>query len=198
MRAFPPVFSIIDTETTGMHPSYARVIDIGIIRVENGLVTKRYETLVNPGERLPRVITRLTGITDDMLADAPSFADVALEVKKHLAGAVFVAHNAAFDYGFIKHEFARAGIEWSAESLCTVLLSRALFPAERSHSLDAIIERYGIGTDDRHRALPDAEAVLEFMQSVSREVEPRVLERALQIRKSGTRPKHPDEEPFVS
>ncbi len=198
MRAFPDTFSIIDTETTGMHPSYARVIDIGIIRVENGAVVKRYETLVNPGEPLPRIITRLTGITDAMLVGAPAFADVALEVEKMLAGSVFVAHNAAFDYGFIKHEFSRAGIEWSADSLCTVLLSRQLFPRERSHSLDAIIERYGIGTDERHRALPDAEAVLEFMESISREVEPSVLERALRIRATGTRPKYPTEEPFIS
>ncbi len=198
MKAFPDTFSIIDTETTGMHPSYARVIDIGIIRVENGEVVERYETLVNPGEVVPRPITRLTGITDQMLVGAPVFADVALQVEKLLSGAVFVAHNAAFDYGFIKHEFARAGIEWSAESLCTVTLSRRLFPGERSHSLEAIIERYGIGADERHRALPDAEAVLEFMQSVSREVEPRVLERALRIKETGTRPKYPTEERFIT
>lgn len=198
MKAFPDTFSIIDTETTGMHPSYARIIDIGIIRVEQGVVVKRYETLVNPGEPIPRIITRLTGITDEIVKDAPSFSDVALEVEKHLAGAVFVAHHAAFDYGFVKHEMFRAGIDWSAESLCTVLLSRKLFPGERSHSLEAIIERYGIGVDERHRALPDAEAVLEFMESISREVEPRVLERALRIRETGTREKFPAEERSIS
>lgn len=198
MKAFPPAFAVIDTETTGMHPSYARIIDIGIIRVEEGEVVKRYQTLVNPEEPVPRMITRLTGITDDMVKEAPPFADVALEVERMLAGAVFVAHNAAFDYGFVKHEFARTGLEWSAESLCTVSLSRTLFPGESSHSLAAIIERYGIGVDGRHRALPDAEAVLEFMESVSREVEPRVLANALRTRESGTRPRYPGEERVIS
>ncbi len=198
MRSFPEVFSIIDTETTGMRPGSARVIDIGIIRVENGIVTERYETLVNPGERVPYFITRLTGITDSMLESAPPFSDVALEVERLLSGAVFVAHNAAFDYGFMKYEFTRAGIDWSADTLCTVALSRRLDPFATSHSLDAVIDRYGIGVGDRHRALPDAEAVWEFVSSVDREVDPNVLSRLIPLREQGTRKRFPSEERTIS
>src|ERR1043166_8512709 len=123
MKAFPGTMAIIDTETTGMRPGFARVMDIGIIRVEKGKVVEKYQTFVQPGQFVPAFISSFTGITDDHLAGAPEFEEVALEVERLLKDAVFVAHNAAFDYGFIKAEFARLGIEWSAETLCSVKLS---------------------------------------------------------------------------
>jgi DNA polymerase-3 subunit epsilon len=162
-----------------MRPGVARVMDIGIIRVENGAVVERYETLVHPGMEVPAFISGFTGIRDSDLADAPAFDEIALEVERMLKDAVFVAHNATFDYGFMKAEFARIGMDWRAETLCTVQLSRALFPRERSHSLDAVIERHGIDISDRHRALPDAEAVLQFLQKAAAMTEPRVLARAV-------------------
>ena len=107
MKAFPENFAIIDTETTGMRPGFARVMDIGIIRVEKGKVVEKFQTLVNPGYSVPGFISEFTGIRDEHLQDAPQFDEVALEVERLLKDAVFVAHNAAFDYGFIKAEFAR-------------------------------------------------------------------------------------------
>jgi DNA polymerase-3 subunit epsilon len=133
-----------------------------------------------------------------MLEGAPTFSDVALEVERLLSGAVFVAHNAAFDYGFIKHEFARAGIEWSADTLCTVELSRKVFPFAIGHSLDAVIERYGIGVEERHRALPDAEAVWEFVSALDREHDPATLARLMPLREAGTRKRYPTEERVIS
>lgn len=179
MEAYPETFAIVDTETTGMRPGLARVMDIGIIRVERGDVVERYQTLIHPGMIVPPYISGFTGIRDVDLEDAPSFDEVALTVERLLKGSVFVAHNAAFDYGFIKAEFACVGMEWTAETLCTVQLSRALFPRERSHSLDAVIERHGIDISDRHRALPDAEAVLQFMKKAVDMTEPKILARAV-------------------
>jgi DNA polymerase III epsilon subunit family exonuclease len=109
LQAFPDTFAIIDTETTGMRPPYSRVVDVGIIRIEQGLVVDRFETLLNPGTYIPSSISRFTGITDSDVATAPQFEDVALRVRELLAGAVFVAHNASFDYNFIASEFKRIG-----------------------------------------------------------------------------------------
>lgn len=165
MKEYPEIFSIIDTETSGMRPPFSRIIDIGIIRVENGKEVERFQTLVNPGVPLPARIASFTSITDEDLAVAPAFEDIALQVQELLAGAVFVAHNAPFDYAFIQSEFSRLGIPFSAETLCSVKLSRALSPKSRSHNLDSVIDRYGIRiSGQRHRALPDAEAVWEFMR----------------------------------
>ena len=177
MKPFPDIFCIVDTETTGMRAAFSRIIDIGIIRIEHGKVTRRYQTLLNPGVSLPPFIKRITNITDDALAGAPTFEEVALEIQELLQGAVFVAHNVAFDYSFVQNEFKRSGIEWNAPKLCSVNLSRALYPKERSHNLDSIIERFDIAISERHRALPDAEAVLAFFKKVSKTVtEEKLLE----------------------
>jgi len=184
MQSFPEVFSIIDTETTGMRPPYSRVMDIGIIRVEHGKVVERFSTLINPGSHIPPSIQRFTNITPEDLVRAPAFEDIALTVEELLKDSVFVAHNAAFDYNFIKHEFSRIGMKFSAEQLCTVALSRALYPGVRGHSLDAIIERHGLTATVRHRALPDAEAVWDFMRDVAHRVpEEEVARAVMRVRK---------------
>lgn len=169
MKDFPEIFSIIDTETTGMRPPFSRIIDIGIIRVEHGKEVERFQTLINPGTSVPSFIQRFTSITDEDLATAPSFDDVALQVLELLRGAVFVAHNAPFDYSFVQSEFSRLGMSFAAETLCSVRLSRALTPKAKSHNLDSVIDRYGIRLDgERHRALPDAEAVWQFFQKAGK------------------------------
>lgn len=164
MKHFPETFVIVDTETSGMRPPFSRVIDIGIIRVENGVETDRFQTLLNPGISIPSYIRRFTNITDEDLSGAPAFEEVALRIEELLAGAVFVAHNAPFDYAFIKSEFGRLDMPFSAPTLCSVKFSRGLMPKARSHNLDAVIERYGLPRRERHRALPDAEAVWDFFQ----------------------------------
>ncbi len=169
-----------------MRPPFSRVMDVGIIRVEKGKVVERFQTLLNPGVSVPSYIQRLTSINDEDLARAPVFEDVALTIEELFKDSVFVAHNAPFDYSFIKSEFSRLGMDFSRETLCSVRFSRALLPKARSHNLDSIIERYGIRlSGDRHRALPDAEAVWEFFSKASKAHSTDELERAVARARSG-------------
>jgi DNA polymerase-3 subunit epsilon len=186
MNEYPDIFCIVDTETTGMRPPFSRIIDLGLIRVEHGKEVERFQTLVNPGTSVPARIQSFTSITDEELATAPSFEEVALQVQELLADAVFVAHNAPFDYAFMQSEFARLGMEWRAETLCSVKLSRALTPKARSHNLDSVIERYGLRImGQRHRALPDAEAVWEFMKRAGAEHPRAHLRKAVAAARAG-------------
>ncbi len=166
---FPIPFAIIDTETTGMTATADRVTEIAILTVVNGKVVDEWATLINPECAIPVEIQWLTGINPDMVRDAPKFREVAAEVHRRLNKHVFVAHNARFDYGFIKNEFRRVGMAFTAEVLCTVRLSRRLYPDERSHSLDALRDRYLLNYADRHRALGDARAVQQFLEVVKRD-----------------------------
>jgi len=154
----------VDLETTGGHAVHNRVIEVGIVRMSAGRVVDEYSTLVNPGTRIPYAIQQFTGITEAMVADAPPFAEVAAGILGRLEGRLFVAHNVRFDYGFLRSEFRRAGIRFRAPLLCTVRLSRALTPDLRGHNLDAVMRRYGIGCEARHRALGDARVLADFLR----------------------------------
>ena len=114
--------AIVDLETTGAHPAWNRVTEIAVVEVQEGEVASEWSTLVNPGTSIPAAIQALTGITNEMVADAPAFADIARDLYERLEGRVFVAHNARFDYGFLRHEFERAGLRFQARTLCTVKL----------------------------------------------------------------------------
>jgi len=153
-------FAIVDVETTGCNPVRDRVIEIAILRPDRG---GWFSSLVNPGRPVPPFVTSLTGITAEALADAPAFDDMASEIADFLEGAVFAAHNASFDYSFVRNEFRRLGIAFQAPTLCTVRLSRKLFPCHRRHSLESIIARHEISVAGRHRALDDARAVEAFL-----------------------------------
>jgi len=146
----------VDLETTGGTAAHHRIIEVGIVLLEDGAVVGEWSSLVNPGVRIPSPIEAFTGITNDMVEDAPSFDELRTEVRSRLEGRLFVAHNARFDYGFVRNEFRRAGEKFAAPVLCTVRLSRALFREHPRHSLDALIERYGLECGQRHRALGDA------------------------------------------
>lgn len=169
-----PAFAFVDLETTGTRAGVDRITEIGIVRVdEEGLggtprVTE-WSSLVDPEVAIPPAIQALTGITDAMVASAPSFSTIAHDVLDRLAGSVFVAHNARFDYGFLKHAFARLGYAFSARVLCTVRLSRRLFPNADGHGLDALIARHGLDVANRHRALGDARAIWSFVELLYRE-----------------------------
>ncbi len=154
--------AFVDIETTGGHHGRHRVIDVAVIGATDGVVDFEWQSLVNPGVRVPAGITALTGIDNGMLEGAPGFEDIAAELRERLAGRVFVAHNVRFDYGFIRREFARLGHNWRSPSLCTVRLSRALYPEIPHHNLDSVMERHGIVIENRHRAMPDAQVLLEF------------------------------------
>ena len=136
--------AFVDVETTGGYPGLHRIIDVAVIGATGGAVDFEWQSLVNPGVRVPAGITALTGIDNDMLEGAPTFAQIAAELRARLEGRVFVAHNVRFDYGFIRREFARLERAWRSPSLCTVRLSRALYPEMPHHNLDAVMERHGI------------------------------------------------------
>ena len=163
--------AIVDVETTGGFAQTDRIIEIGIIRVEKGKMVAKYNTLIDPEQYLSPFITSLTGITDKHLEKAPTFITVHEKISELLNNCVFVAHNAHFDYGFVKHEFKRLGLPagrqgspFPTESLCTVQLSRHLYPEHRHHNLDSVIERCEIKCKNRHRALDDAKAVWDFIK----------------------------------
>jgi DNA polymerase-3 subunit epsilon len=181
--------AFIDVETTGGSAQYERIIDIAIIRVENGKEVRRFQSLIDPDKSIPQMIQRMTGITQAMTDKAPSFYDVAEEVQEMLEGCVFVAHNVRFDYSFVKEEFRRIGYPFSAKQLCTVKLSRKMFPAQHRHNLDTLMEVHGIKCENRHRAMDDTQAIFEFYNlCVDRFGVEMVEEEALRI---GTMPSVP-------
>jgi len=156
-----------------------RVTEIAILRVEDGELVERWSSLVNPGRPIPQNIQSLVGISDAMVADAPAFSELADGIRALFDGCVFVAHNARFDYGFIKNEFSRIGEKFDAPVLCTVKLSRALFPLHHRHGLDALIERHGLVCTARHRAMGDTEALHQFAGIIASQFERDVLDTAI-------------------
>lgn len=156
--------AIVDLETTGADPASDRVTEIALLEVDGFALTGEWSTLVNPGTPVPGAIQALTGITQEMVERAPRFAKLADELLERLAGRVFVAHNARFDYGFLRREFERAGRKYLAKTLCTVRLARRLYPGEPGYDLDSLIERHGLECEARHRALPDASALWQFLR----------------------------------
>ncbi|TMH02528.1 MAG: 3'-5' exonuclease [Betaproteobacteria bacterium] len=161
---FPDPAAFVDLETTGMTASDDRVTEVGIVRIEGGHAAE-WSSLVNPDCSIPAAIQALTGISNAMVAKAPRFAEIASEVAARIAGCVFVAHNARFDYGFLKHEFGRLGQAFTAKVLCTVKLSRRLLTDATRHNLDSLIERHRLPSRDRHRALGDARILWAFVQT---------------------------------
>jgi len=169
-----PALAFVDLETTGATATTDRITEIGIVEVDEEGV-REWSCLVNPGTPISGFIERLTGISNAMVANAPPFEDVAEEVKARLEGRLFIAHNARFDYGFLKNEFRRAGHDFRATVLCTVKLSRRLFPQHVRHNLDSLIARHGLTVSSRHRALGDARLIHQFWGRLQAEVEPELL-----------------------
>jgi DNA polymerase III subunit epsilon len=163
----PLVF--VDVETTGSSPGSSRITEVAALRVDLGAqgepTLSSFSTLVNPQQAIPAEIQALTGITPAMVRNAPMFESIAQALVDILGGAVFVAHHARFDYGFIKAELERAGVAWQAKTLCTVRLSRLLDPDRSPHGLDAVMSRYNLSNQQRHRAMGDAEVLWRLWQA---------------------------------
>lgn len=156
-------YAIIDVETTGGRASRHRITEIAIVLHDGQRVLDRWSSLVNPETYIPAGITELTGITQAMVADAPKFYEIAKEVVERTQDAIFVAHNARFDYSFVQEEFRRLGYTYMRKHLCTVRLSRKAFPGFPSYSLGRLCKRLGITNEARHRALGDAMATAELL-----------------------------------
>ena len=181
----------LDLETTGATAHHDRITEIGLIEVDRGNYVGEWSSLVNPQRRIPPNIQALTGINDAMVAEAPTFEDLAAELYERLADKVLVAHNARFDYGFLRNEFRRLGLEYSPKVLCTVKLSRRLYPQERRHNLDSLIQRHSLSCDTRHRALADAKVLWDFTQHIHHELERDVIDEVVErLLKSPSLPPH--------
>jgi DNA polymerase-3 subunit epsilon len=157
---YPPL-AFVDIETTGSHFERDRITEIGIQSLIHDQV-ETWESLINPQTFIPQNIQALTGIRPDMVSNQPAFDGLATEIARELEGKIFVAHNARFDYGFLKASFKRVGIDFKPKVLCTVKLSRLLFPEQARHNLDTIISAHGLKISARHRALGDANLLLQF------------------------------------
>jgi len=187
----PHRFAFVDLETSGVSPADDRITEIGIVRVDDGQVLDEWSSLVDPGVPIPPEIQALTGITNEMVRGSPRFQDLLPAVAERLEGCVFVAHNARFDYGFVKAAFRRAGLRFTADVLCTVRLSRRLFPQYASHRLDALIERHRLPAADRHRALGDARVIHHFLQTLWRHEDREQVDAAIrELLKQPATPPH--------
>jgi DNA polymerase-3 subunit epsilon len=179
---FAPRVCFVDVETTGSSPARERVTEIGVVTVDVDGRQRRvteWSSLVNPGVPIPSEIQWLTGISNEMVRDAPRFAELAEPLLDRLQDAVFVAHNARFDYGFLRAEFERVGLPWKAATLCTVRLSRLLYPDRGPHTLDAIVARFGLEGEQRHRALGDARVLWRWLQVLYERHPQREIEAAI-------------------
>ena len=169
----------VDVETTGTSPQNDRITEIGVVELDPDGTVREWSTLVNPGVGIPPFIQQLTGISDAMVASAPTFAEVAEELQRRLVGRLFVAHNVRFDYGFIRNEFKRLDTSFRADTLCTVRLSRRLYPQHFKHNLDSLIQRLGIQIEDRHRALSDARVLATFLKQLPQEHDTETIHAAM-------------------
>jgi DNA polymerase-3 subunit epsilon len=158
-------FAVVDVETTGggVHKGH-RITEIAIVTVEGGRIVDDWTTLVNPGRSIQPVVTAITGITPEMVDAAPFFEHVAPQVASRLEGRVFVAHNAAFDRGFVRNELIQAeGEAPSFPSLCTVRLARLLLPRLKRRNLDELARHLDVKIEGRHRAWGDARATARIL-----------------------------------
>jgi DNA polymerase III subunit epsilon len=158
----PQRYAIVDIETTGGMAKRDKIIEIAVVVHDGYAIVDQFSSLINPDRSIPYEITRITGIDNDMVTDAPRFYEVAKEFILITQGAIFVAHNVNFDYSFIREEFDRLGYTFSMRQLCTVKLSRKSFPGLRSYSLGNLINHFDIRVNARHRALDDAIATAQI------------------------------------
>ncbi|HEY9006899.1 exonuclease domain-containing protein [Ohtaekwangia sp.] len=173
------MYAIVDIETTGGYAANHRITEIAVYLHDGIQITDTYHTLINPGRNIPFYITGLTGITTEMVLDAPTFEEIAETVFNLIDGKVFVAHNAHFDYSFLKREFELAGINWQSKKLCTVRLSRKIIPGLRSYSLGTLSESLGIQISNRHRAHGDAHATVKIFDQLLRRDRDNYIAKAL-------------------
>lgn len=172
-------YVFVDVETTGGQPQTDRITEIAVIRVENGKIVAEQVTLLDPQHYIPAYLTQLTGISSADVVGKPYFSDIAVDLYALFDDAVMVAHNVRFDFSFLKAEFKRAGLSFRPKMLCTVKLSRYLYPAQRRHRLSDLISAHQLSFNERHRAYDDMHAVGQFWQKVHAEWPVETVQNAL-------------------
>ena len=166
-------FVVLDLETTGAKAPPARVIEIGAYRVRDGKIQDRYHTLVNPLMPIPRFVAMLTGISDEMVGEAPRFSEIADDLMRFIGTSVIVAHNSQFDMGFLNYEIAKVYGEYrlSNASLCTVQLARSVIDGIDNHKLKTVANYYSVELINHHRAAEDALATAHILIKLLKELE---------------------------
>ncbi len=162
-------FAVVDIETTGGMVKRDRIIEIGIVLMQNDQIIDQFQSLVHPERSIPYNITQITGIRDEMVQNAPKFYEIAREIIEWTEGHIFVAQNVRFDYGFIRREFEQLGYTYSRRLLCTARLARRLHPNLKRYNLDNLIRYYQVTCKNRHRALDDARATADILSLMLRE-----------------------------
>ena len=157
------VYVVVDVETTGGRAENHRVTEIGAVKIQNGEIIDQFQTLLNPERSIPAFITKLTGITNEMVKDAPLFSDIADSFSNFMGYAIFAAHNVNFDYGFVKAEYGRMGQKFRHPKICTCTSMRKHYPGYRSYSLKNLCIEFQISLESHHRALCDAKAAAELL-----------------------------------
>ncbi|MBL4754987.1 MAG: GIY-YIG nuclease family protein [Flavobacteriales bacterium] len=176
------MYAIVDVETTGLAADRSKITDIAIFIHDGEKIVDQYSTLINPECSIPPRISMLTGITDEMVADAPTFYEVAKEIFLKTENMIFVAHNVGFDYAMIRSEFKRLGGNFQRKKLCTVRLSRKILPGMRSYGLGNLAKSLGIKIVGRHRAEGDARATVTLFEKLLKEDEAGFIEKSLNVR----------------
>jgi DNA polymerase-3 subunit epsilon len=174
------MYAIVDIETTGSYAAANGITEISIHIFDGKAVIEKFETLINPGQPIPSFISAMTGITDKMVSHAPAFADVAEKIFTLLQDKIFIAHNVNFDYSFVNSHLKEAGFELNVRKLCTVRLSRKIFPGFQSYSLDKLCHSLGIKINDRHRAGGDTEATVKVFKLLLENDKEQHIKKSLQ------------------
>jgi DNA polymerase-3 subunit epsilon len=175
-------FAIIDIETTGGTSYNSKITEVAIFVHDGEKVIDTFHSLVNPEMEIPRFITGLTGITNEMVASAPLFSEIADQIFLKTIDCIFVAHNVNFDYSFIRQEFKELGIDYKRKKACTVRLSRAILPGCSSYSLGNLCSYLGIDIQGRHRAEGDAEATVKLFETLLAHDQDGIIEKSINIK----------------
>jgi DNA polymerase III subunit epsilon len=160
------MYAIVDIETTGGHAIANGITEIAIVLHNGKEIEGKFQTLINPGVAIPRYISALTGITNEMVYNAPRFEQLADKIFNLISDRVFIAHNVNFDYSFIKHHLTAAGFDLNARKLCTVRMSRKVFPGFSSYSLGNLCRELQVSISDRHRAMGDVMATVQVFEMI--------------------------------
>jgi DNA polymerase III subunit epsilon len=191
------MYAIVDIETTGTYSAANGITEISIHVFDGTVVVEKFETLINPGQPIPRYIQAMTGITDEMVADAPSFSDIAQKIYSILHDKIFIAHNVNFDYSFVNGHLREHGFDLNSKKLCTVRLSRKIFPGFPSYSLGKLCQSLGITINSHHRAGGDTEATVKIFQLLlANDKEQHIQKSLLRNSKEATLPPNVPKEHF--
>ena len=161
-------YVVVDIETTGSWSSGDRITEIGAVKVRNHQIVEEWHSLINPQRPIPAKIVELTGITNQMVQDAPLFHDIADSFIAFMGDGIFVAHNVNFDYGFLSYEYERLERRFRFPKLCTCVGMRRRYPGHKSYGLGKLCATYGIALDDHHRALCDARAAARLLNLINK------------------------------